>query len=263
MTTFGHGTDLGLAPTIGPMVREAGQSVRTAIEAVAGAGFAAVQMDATLAGLRPRELDERARQDLLALLRRRDLPLAGWDLFIPRKHYLESDMMDRAMQATIAAIELAADTGRVPLSLQLPIGKLAADARQTIIEAADARGVRLAIHAEDQLDAQEAWLADADITALGVAIDPATAIAQKLDPAELVHRFARRLAVARLSDAPASGGERCPVGQGELDIADYRVAVDLAVARAGPIVLDLRGLSNPLTAAATARTAWNRAAFPA
>jgi sugar phosphate isomerase/epimerase len=261
MTVLSHGTDLSLAPTLGPLVRDAGLGVREAIEQVASSGFSAVQLDAALAGIRPRELDERARRDLVALLRRRDLRLAGWDLFIPRRHYVEPDLLDRAMQATLATIELAADTGRVPVSLQLPIDKVDADARRLLVEHADARAVRLAIHAEDQVPAMQAWLAEADVPALGVSIDPAAAIGVKADPAELVHRFARRLTTARLSDAPAVG-ERCPVGQGELDVADYRVAVDLAAGRQGPVVLDLRGLSSPLAAAAAARRTWERASFP-
>ncbi len=262
MPVLSHGSDLSLAPALGPLVRDAGLSVRAAIEQVATAGFTAVQLDASLAGIRPRDLDRRARQDLLALLKRRDLRLAGWDLFIPRRHYAEPDLLDRAMTATLAAVELAADTGRVPLSLQMPIARISDDARASLVEAADVRGVRLAIHAEDQVDAMTAWLAAADVAALGVSIDPAAVIALKLDPAELVHRFARRLAAARLSDAPGVG-ERCVVGRGELDLPDYRVAVDLAASRAGPVVLDLRSLPDPLAAAAAARAAWDRASFPA
>lgn len=261
MAVFGHGSDLLLAPTLGPLVRDAGCPVRTAIERIAKAGFDAVQLDASLAGIRPRELDRRARLDLLALLKRRGLRLAGWDLFIPRRHFTEADLIDRAMGAMLAAIELAADTGQVPLALTLPIAAVHESLRRQLVEAADTHGVRLAVHAEDQLEDMSRWLSEADTAALGVGVDAATAIALKADPATLVHHFARRLTAARLSDAAGGGGERCRVGEGELDVPDFRVAVDLAPARLGPVVLDLRGLASPLTAAAAAKRAWDRAGF--
>jgi sugar phosphate isomerase/epimerase len=93
------------------------------------------------------------------------------------------------------------------------------------------------------------------------------------DPGKFTQRLGPRLVVARLSDligAPqarqesspaAAAGVRCIVGQGDLDLIPFRVAVDLAKGRAGPVVLDLRGLPDPLGAAAAARHAWDHAAF--
>ena len=52
---------------------------------------------------------------------------------------------------------------------------------------------------------------------------------------------------------------RCVPGRGELDLTMYRVSLDLAANRAGPVVLDLRGLNNPLRAAAQARELWESA----
>ena len=70
----------------------------------------------------------------------------------------------------------------------------------------------------------------------------------------------KRLAVARLSDV-TGGALRCAVGEGELELAAYRVAVDLAPSRAGPVVLDLRGVEDPIKAARAAAAAWDNAAF--
>ena len=55
-------------------------------------------------------------------------------------------------------------------------------------------------------------------------------------------------------------GERCVVGSGELDLDAYRLSVDLAPGRTGPIVLDLRSLPTPLPAATRAAEAWDDAA---
>jgi sugar phosphate isomerase/epimerase len=286
MAILTHGSDLTLAPTIGAIVQAAGPSggtVRGALECLAAAGFRAVQLDATLPGLRPRDLSARARHDLTALLSRRSMVLAGLELFIPRRHYLEPEHVDRAMAATTAAIEFAADLGRVPLSLSLPVSAMSDDARVALAACADGHGVTLAVHAEDDLDALLAWLTRVDLPILGAGIDPCAALASGQGPGQMVQRLGKLLRVARLSDmigartptsrdrpgaeaagadvAPAAAGVRCAVGKGDLDLTRYRVAVDLAGGRLGPVVLDLRGLADPLTAAGEARSAWERAVF--
>ncbi len=260
MSILTHGSDLRLAPTLRPLVTAGDGTVRGAIDSLAKLGFHAVQLDATLPGIRPRELSQRARRDLIALLSRHDMRIAGLDLFLPRRHFIEAEQLDRAMTATLAAIELAADLGRVPLSLTLPVGRVKDDVKSTLIEAADGRSVRLAIHAEDELDGLSAWLDAADQHALGAGIDPAALLARGEKAVRTTQRFAGRLAVARLSDLTSSA-LRCPIGEGELDIAAYRVTLDLAAARTGPVVLDLRGLENPAAAAIAGRKAWDGAAF--
>lgn len=276
MAILTHGSDLKLAPTIRPLVRQAGGTVRDALGRLSASGFAAVQLDAAIPGIRPRDLDRRARQDLLAMLGRSSIALAGLDLFIPRRHFILGEHLDRAISATLAAIELAADLGKVPLSLALPVKSLADSTRKTLVEAAEGRGVRLAIHAEDQLEALEAWVNALDLWSLGVAIDPAALLARAADPAAAVHRIGKRLAVARLDDVAMTGAEpgaeggdesfagvRSFVGEGDLDLDAYRVAVDLAPGRTGPVVLDLRGIENPLAGAVAAKAAWEHAAFSA
>ena len=64
MAILTHGRDMTLAPTIAPVVRQTDQTVRGALTALSQCGFDAVQLDALLAGVRPRELDQRARKDL-------------------------------------------------------------------------------------------------------------------------------------------------------------------------------------------------------
>ena len=268
MPILTHGSDLTLAPTMGPIVRLRGGALRAALDQVAAAGFTAVQLDATLPSIRPRELDSRARKDLLALLARSSLRLAGVDLFIRRRHYMETEHQDRAMHATLAAINLAAELGRVPLSLALPIAEMADDLKQEIVQAADRYHVRLAVHGEDQLPALTDWLEQVDLPILSAAIDPATILARSDDPVATAHELASRLGVSRLSDLmgaadsdTAAATMRCPVGEGELDVMGYRIAIDLAVGRAGPVVLDLRGLSKPMAAAATSAQTWQNAAI--
>jgi sugar phosphate isomerase/epimerase len=261
MAILTHGSDLALAPTTTPLVAQGDGTLRTALERVAAAGFEAVQLDATLAGLRPRDLSARARKDLVALLGRRGLRLAGLDLFLPRKHYIQPDHIDRAMAATLAAIELAADLGRAALSVAVPVAELAEDLRSALVEAADGRGVMLAVQGEGQWQALADWIDGIDLHALKAAIDPATLLAQQQDPVAIVHEHAKRIGVARLSDQSTAQAARSPVGQGDLDLPAYRIALDLATARRGPVVLDVRGLSHAFAAAAAAQQAWADAAF--
>jgi len=103
MPILTHGSDLRLAPAIKPLIAVGDGTVRSAITWARKHDFQAIQLDATLPGIRPRELGKRARKDLTALLHRQDMLLAGLDLFIPRRHYLDSDHIDRAISATQAS----------------------------------------------------------------------------------------------------------------------------------------------------------------
>ena len=270
MAIVTHGSDLTLAPTLRPLIQAAGGTLRRALDQLAGRGVGPVQLDATLPGLRPRELDERARRELGALVRRRGAYPAGLDLFIPRKHYVDPEHVDRALAASVAAIDLAADLGRAPVSLALPVAAMDGAVLGTLVEAADTRDVALAVHDEDELDALERWLDEVDLPGIGAGLDPAAVLAGGGDAVQAVQRFARRLVVARVSDVERgreadertrTQAVRCRLGAGVLDVAAYRVSVDLAQRRRGPVVLELRGLAEPFAAVAAARQTWDDAAF--
>ncbi len=261
MAILTHGRDLNLAPTIGPIVKQTDKTVRGALNALVGAGFTSVQLDATLPGIRPRELSSRSRQDLLALLTRRNVRLAGLDMFVPRTHFLQSDQLERAVEAILAGIALAADLGRVPLSIALPVKDLDDDIKHILVDAADGRSIRLAVHAEDQLEKLMQWVNLVDLPALGCAIDPAAVLNNSQDTVACVQRLGKTLAVARLSDVNIATGLRCPIGGGDLDTVAYRVMLDLATNRTGPVVLDLRGHEDALSSTVVSKAAWDSAAF--
>ncbi|MEM1355239.1 MAG: hypothetical protein AAGH88_10190 [Planctomycetota bacterium] len=261
MAILTHGSDLSLAPTITPVVRATDGSVRTALARLGAAGFSSVQLDAALSGTRPRELDSTARRDLIATARRAGLTIGGLDLFIPRDHYTDPAHVDRATLATLAAIELAGDLGRAPLSVNLPIDSLHDDVEAALVAGLEASGVTLVVHAEDQLEALANWLGKIDSDLIGAGLDPAVCLGGRSDPTQTVQAMIGQLAGARLSDNPRglADGSRCLVGSGDLDLMSYRISLDLAPRRRGPVVLDLRGLSQPLDAAALARRAWDDA----
>lgn len=262
MPILSHGSDLSLAPTLGPLVHATGQPPRKALSTVGEQGFSAVQLDATLPGLRPRELDKTARRDLIATAKRSGLTIAGIDFMIPSEHYYDAQHADRAVQAAITACALAGDLGRLPVSLNLPINKADATLVQAIIDAADAHGVTLAIHDEASLPGLRSWLNEQSAPHVGSGLDPAALLIRDSDPAAVAQSLGSQLRVARLSDASkgqADGGRQV-VGTGSLPLMTYRVCIDLAPQRVGPVVLDLRGLASPLESMSLAKQAWDNAA---
>jgi sugar phosphate isomerase/epimerase len=261
MEPLTHGTNLALAPTLGPLLRKWGGTVQHAVDRIAQQGFASVQLDATIPTLRPRELSRSGRRDLAALLRRRGADPAGLDLFIPPWHYTSPDHGERAVHATHQAIELAADLGHLPLSLALPVPDLPDELARDLVDAADRHDVSLAVHDQAHLQEVLTWADAVDLPALGAGFDPAMALSRGEDPVQQLQQAGRRLSVARLSDLERTGAARCAAGSGQLDLAAYRVSVDLAENRAGHVVLELRGLNEPLAAAQSAAEAWERATF--
>ncbi len=222
---------LPLAATIAPL----GLPPREGLAAARSLGVRAVQVSATQPGLRPRDLDQAARRDLLAALRRMELLLAGLDLWIPAAHFASPAEVDRAVDAATAAIELAADLGRVPVSVSLPPrGEGPAEAAvQTLAQHAERFGVEIADHAA----------ATALRAGVGVGIDPAIVLAAGDDPAMAVASVGGaggRLVTARLVDF-TTGAMRAPLGEpdGRLDVVSYRAALDVA-GYARPVVIDAR-----------------------
>ena len=267
MSVLVPGSDLRLAPTLGPLARVAGLGPRRAIDRLAAGAFSAVQLDATLPGIRPRELDRRARRELGAKLRRSSLELAGLDLFVPPHHFTDPTHMDRAMQAATSAIELAGDLGRVPVSIGLPVAELTADQKELLLEAADGHGAPLAVQAAERLASAAEWTREAGPAVAGLDLDPASLLAAGCDPAAVAGEHGDELCVARLSDGRRIGDgatalERTCPGHGELDVLAYRVALDTANRRRGPVVLELRQLADPWALLEPAAAAWGRAAPP-
>lgn len=253
------GSDMTLAVTVDPLWRHDRQDLVKCLDALRALGYASVQFDATRPGLRARELSARARKDLLATLARQSVQLCGLDLFIPRKHWLDDGKVDRALAVTQQTLELAADLGRIPVSIALPAGQLPTDVADAVISAVDAHSVPLAVHGEDHHADLHTWLKSMDMKLIRAAVDPAAVLASGRDPAQVISELGDQCGLARLSDYEPAAAARCALGQGELDVLAYRVAVSLASHRFGPVVVDLRHLEHPLRAAELAKAQWDQA----
>ncbi|MFG0330159.1 MAG: hypothetical protein ACF8PN_09705 [Phycisphaerales bacterium] len=235
---------------------------RPALKRIAEAGFRFVQLSAALPTMRPRELDRSARRDLLARLRRLELTLSGLDLWIPEEHFGDPAHGDRAMNATLEAIELAADLDRVPLSMTLPRG-MDAGLRSTLADRADMCGVEIADFNRsvagpdagdtDDGDEEETPSSAPRVPAIGTGVDPATVLLGGGDPAKEVSRAAQ-LVSARFSDA-ARDGRRRP-GAGRLDLTKYQVALLTRGDYDRPVVLDMRHIAEPWAQLDEAARAW-------
>ena len=240
---------LPLAPTLGPL----GDQPRAALDRLAAMEFRYVQLSATQPELRPRDLDRSARRDLLVRLRRLELQISGLDLWIPPAHFLDPAHVDRAVDAVRAAVELAGDLQRCPISLELPrpvddesLGPVI----EAIAELALRAGVELADHA----------VADATQDHLGIGIDPAAQLSCNEDPAAAVMKHADRLVAARLCDLLASG-MRGPIGEaqgGRLDVLSYRVALSVG-GYDRPVVVDARQWSDPWSGLTQTARTWSAA----
>jgi len=248
-----------LSVTAAPLAQAAGGDIKRAIAQIGRSDVHQVQLSAAQRGIRPRELDHRARRDVLAMLSRHGLMLSGLDLMIPPNDWTDPSRQSKAVEATLAAIDLAADLGRVPLCMPLPMDTLAGDIRKTLLTSLDGRGVTLAVHAEDQLDKLTRWLKDEDLPTLKAAVDPAALLAAGVDPSDAVMTLSDHLHTARLDDyarvSVAASGGRCPVGHGELDLTAYRAALS-TIEKLHGLIIELRDVGDPAAAMQTAIDMW-------
>lgn len=260
MQALTHGSDLRLAPTLRAIADSNGGSAKAGLSQIAKSGFTTVQLDAAMPGVRPRELDASARRDLKSTITRNGLALAGVDLMIPPEHYSDPAHLDRAASAIAAACQFAADLGRVALTLNLPTKQADADLVASVLAAADHVGTPLVICDPCEPAELHDWLTQHNSAPLTAGIDPAALLMTRIDPAQAAQTLTGQLGAARLSDATrGQAASQTPLGQGDLDLLSYRVCVDLAQPIHGPVVLDLRGLANPINAAAHAKAAWDQA----
>jgi len=172
-------------------------------------------------------------------------------LMIPSGEFTNSETVDRAVAAVLSAVDLLGDLMRLnaagvgsAVSLILPkdVDPLVVESMQA---AADRAGVLIADHAIQP----NRW------TAIG--LDPAMQLAAGFDPVALASQD--RLVTARLSDASEIG--RVPVGLGGLSVLEFGVALSTASYRHA-VVVDVRGLPDPVTGIELAQRAWAQMTLP-
>ncbi len=241
-------------PSLAPTLAAFGDKPRAVLDRLASLAFRAVQLSASQPGMRPRELDRSGRRDLLGRLRSLEIAPAGLDLWIPEAHLRDPARIDRAVGAIQAAVELAADLGRVSLSLLLPRSGDAPDPIEPVLEAVIEKALRFGVPLVD------CEVPPSDRPDVGVGIDPVIWLSSGRDPVDAVAAHADRVASARLGDLTASG-DRIPVGdeeQGRLDLGAYRDALKRSGYKA-PVVVDVRSTGDPWRQLTESVNAWQAA----
>ncbi|MBL8762279.1 MAG: hypothetical protein JNL50_13355 [Phycisphaerae bacterium] len=217
-------------------------SARGVIEWIASRGVRHVQLDAAMAGIRPRELGRSARRDLASLVKRVGLSLSGLDLWVPPAHFVDAASQQRAIDAAIGACELAAElrailgegtAGGAGFGVSLALHE---ETPAAVLDAIGAAGSRAGVVVIDH-----AWPARAVASdgAIRVGIDPAVVIGAGASVGKSVLGMSPAPAAVRLSDFSASG--RVAAGDGSLDLANYDIALT-TLKWAGVVTLDLRGV---------------------
>lgn len=248
-----------LAATVGPLLPsrpradESGPSTASeaieCLQAIARLGYRGVQWPATVAGLRPRDLDSSARRGVRAELARAELACAGVDVWIPPGHFLDPSTVDRAIAALEASIGLAADLASGPRRpvvctlLPSPAERLEAAAAGRELDDAVA-GLAALCEREGIAMADHAVTPSAP---LARGLDPVLAFAASRDPIALALAGGEPLRSVRVADLLRSG-QRGPVGEpGEsrLDVVGLRAALDV-VGFADMPVADARQWHDPL-----------------
>jgi hypothetical protein len=251
-----------LAATVAPLVEQGaaggdGAALREAIAWMAGLGLRGVQFSAAFPATRPRDLDRSARRDLSATLARHELLCAGIDLFIPPAHFTDPALVTRAVDAILAAIGLAADLGRVPLTAPIPL-----EGAQEIRAAAAESALRLGVALLEPVTSADARPAPPFLAS----VDTAAVLAAGGDPVATVAALGRALGGVRVVDLLRSGlrGPILERGESRLDAHALRVALEIAepavggeisVGRVIP-VLDARQWTSPREGVAASVSRW-------
>ncbi len=217
-------------------------SARGLIEWIASRGLRYVQVDATMAGIRPREIGRSARRDMASLIKRVGLSLSGIDLWIPPSHLVDTTNQQRAIDAVSGACELAAEL-RAILGDGMPGGAsfgvsmtLHAETPAAVVDAICATATRCGVVIIDHAWPARAVASDGPIR---VGVDPAVLIGAGASVGKAVLGVSPPPAAFRLSDSSAIG--RVAVGEGSLDLTNYDIAIT-TLNWAGAVTLDLRGL---------------------
>jgi hypothetical protein len=220
---------------------------RQIIEWGAGAGFRGILLDCARTGIRPRDLDRSARRGIASLFRRLELHLAGAELWIPHEHYASSTNSERALGATLSAIDLLAELASLvetdrTLTLTLPVDG-AQEAVNEIAEAANRAEIRVA-------NATWPHREKAGSIPIGLAIDPRAMSRAGVDPIGIITANQTPPTAARWAFASRRPEEM-------LDPLGYASALSV-VGFQGNVALDLRDANEPQGEASVALARWRQ-----
>jgi len=170
---------------------------------------------------------------------------------------MPSPRLDQATAALLAAVSLAADLGRLTLSFALPplddVDRAALDA---ILEAADGHDVPLAFHAERDINHLRRWIDALGSPLYRVGIDTASCLVNDMKIGQAITVDIGSLRLADATRDIDDQWQRCPLGEGDLDLATARILADLSPRHHQPVILDLGRFSGSVRSLQWAVHAW-------
>ena len=214
--------------------------VKEALQSAANLGLREVELSAATDEVDPAGLSRTGRRHLSRYVLDLGLRLSALGGDLGGTRFNDGAKLEQRLNRTRRIIELAAEL-HVPI-VTTHLGRVDDEAlrrgyvRQAIeylAEVADRASIRVAFEtgsADPQVVAD--LLGEVDCRELAACYDPASLLIDGLDPLAGVEPLADRIVIARARDAvagaPGRPGHETPLGDGQLDLAEYLAALDQA-----------------------------------
>jgi L-ribulose-5-phosphate 3-epimerase len=235
-------------PGVGIVLDSFGQPARAALQSAAQLSFREVELPAVEGEADPANLSRTGRRHLLHYVNGLGLRLAALGGDLGGKRFDDGAALERRLEQTRRIIELAAELNVPIITTHLGRVDAAAIERGFVTEAvrelaamADRTGTRVAIETAGVDPALLGkLLAEVNTPVLGAAYDPAGLLMDGFEPLAGMSPLADHILNARIRDAVAGisnrPGREVPVGQGEIDFAEYLAMLDQAGYRGTPFI---------------------------
>lgn len=233
---------------IGIVLDSFGQPVKEALRSASQLAFRQVELPVTSPEVDPVELSRSGRRDLLHHVRGLGLQMSALGGDLGGGRFNDSSAIERRLDKTRRIIEMAAEmrvpvvTSHLGLVTEESLRKgYVREVLRNLADIADRTGTFVALEtgaADPQLLAN--LLKEVGSQQLGACYDPASLLIDGFDPLSGVEPLADRILVARARDAVAGTGQNpgreTPLGQGQVDFAEYLAALDQAGHRSAPFI---------------------------
>ena len=249
---------------IGIVLEGLQRPVKESLRAASQLSFRHVELPVVRGEVSPAQLASSGRRHLAHYVRGLGLELSALGADLGGARFTDGAGVDHRLDQTRRIIEMAADVG-VPVVTShlgrvdervLKAGYLT-EAMRAMAEMADRTGRRIALEAsaaEPEVMFQLLKLTDCPL--VGVCYDPASQMIEGMDPLAGIERLADQVILARARDALAGSsarpGRETPIGQGQVDFAEYFAALE-AAGYAQPAFLRRTESQHPLDELAEAR----------
>jgi L-ribulose-5-phosphate 3-epimerase len=242
---------------IGVVLDSFRQPVKEALRSASSLDLREIELPMTSKELEPAQLSRTGRRDLAHHVSSQGLHLSALGGDLGGARFTDSSAVEQRLEKTRRIMETAAEL-RVPV-VTTHLGVVTSDSLKSgylrealrhLAEVSDRTGTRLAIDTgSGDPQAIADLLREIGSVGLGACYDPASLIIEGFDPLSAVSPMADRIFVAHVRDATAGSerrpGHETPLGEGQVDLAEYLAALDQAGYR-GVQLIRRTGAMDPL-----------------